>query len=47
MIVSAGFREGGVPGAGYERQLRLQQRELAAELNGANPFTSIDPENLA
>lgn len=27
--------------------LRLQQRELAAELNGANPFTSIDPETLA
>jgi hypothetical protein len=26
---------------------RLQQRELAAELNGANPFTSIDPETLA
>jgi TPP-dependent pyruvate/acetoin dehydrogenase alpha subunit len=27
--------------------LRLQQRELAAELSGANPFTSIDPETLA
>ena len=24
VVVSAGFREGGVPGAGYERQLRLQ-----------------------
>jgi pyruvate dehydrogenase E1 component alpha subunit len=26
--------------------IRLQQRELAAELNGQNPFTSIDPEAL-
>jgi hypothetical protein len=27
--------------------LRLQQRELAAELNDANPYTAIDPETLA
>jgi len=41
VVVSAGFREGGVPGAGYERQLRLQARKHGLRFLGPNSLGVI------
>ena len=41
VIVSAGFREGGVPGAGLERQLRLQARKHGLRFLGPNSLGLI------
>lgn len=41
VIVSAGFREGGVPGAGYERQVRLQARKHGLRFLGPNSLGVI------
>jgi len=41
VIVSAGFREGGVAGAGYERQLRLQARKHGLRFVGPNSLGVI------
>jgi acetyltransferase len=44
VVVSAGFREGGVPGAGYERQLRLQARKHGLRFLGPNSLGVIRTE---
>jgi acetyltransferase len=41
VIVSAGFREGGLPGAGYERQLRVQARKHGLRFLGPNSLGVI------
>jgi len=41
VVVSAGFREGGVQGAGYERQLRLQARKHGLRFLGPNSLGVI------
>jgi acetyltransferase len=41
VIVAAGFREGGVPGAGYERQLRVQARKHGLRFLGPNSLGVI------
>ena len=41
VVVSAGFREGGVPGAGFERQLRLQAHKHGLRFLGPNSLGVI------